>query len=243
MIAMLVIAAIGFILVAFVVVRIGSTIREEAGPQACLGALTAQNWIIGQLGEASASAKPWPRVCNTQDVTLEGETAPEVSQELIRLLSDCWYQMGSGRFSPFEADWGSAGLAKCFICNTFRAPNLQEPITDVQFNAYLKEISLPGSDESLYDTFNKDLTAFETAAVGQTRDDIELLRENIQINRYYSLMFFDVSSPIMRRWFSQSTGWLVNSPRDEGGVSKLYIVPLEESRECYSSDREAETGD
>lgn len=240
MIAMLVLAAIGFVLVAFVIARIGSTIREEAGPQACLGALTAQNWMINQLGEASASARPWPRSCRTKDKTLEGETAPEVSQKLIRLLSDCWYQMGSGRFSPFEADWTGMGNEKCFICNTFRAPNLQEPISDVRFNAYLKEISHPNSDMSLYDTFNQDISELYTIT---NEEDIPLLRDEIVGNEYYALIFFDVAADAAARVLDNPELGAVTSNRPDGGGSKLYIATLNRARECHISGVEMETGD
>ncbi len=251
MIAMLIIMAIGFVLVAFIVFRIGQAAHEEAGPQACLGALTAQNWVIEKLRDVSedvygvrpggltSAAKPWPRACRTQDRTIEGEAAPQASQEIIRLLGDCWYQMGSGRFSPFDADWLGPGK-KCFICYTFRAPNLQEPITDVQFNSYLKEISYPGSDQNLYATFNRDMTHI----VGRGREDnIELLSDDISSDRFYAIVFFDIASDVFAR---MAPDWVFaeqDPSRPERGASKLYIAPVERARECYISGEEAETGD
>lgn len=239
MIAMLIIMMIGFVLVGFIIARIGKVAHEEAGPQACLGSLTAQNWIVESLGEESAAAKPWPRACRTQDKTIEGETAPQASQEIIRLLGDCWYQMGSGKFSPFDADWLGPGK-KCFICYTFRAPDLQERITDVQFNSYLKEISYPESDRSLYDTFNQDMTYL----VGRGRDDnIELLSDDITSNQFYAIVFFDIASDVFTRMAPDLLFAEQDPSRPERGGSKLYIAPVERARECYISGEEAETGD
>lgn len=236
-------------LIAYLFKNIDKEMHKESGPQACLASLTAQNWVINQIdkyteqGDTARVAKPWPRSCRTKDKILSAESTPDVTREVIRLMSDCWYQMGSGRFSPFEMNLYTTG-EKCFICYTFRAPQLENQITDVQFNNYLRELSMPGSDISLYRYFNGNLFMENRLGMEYARD-IPMLNSDITAENYYAVVFLDVETSATSNMISDEFNEIVRSIPEEQrhGISKLYITDIEQASRCIEGGEEAKTGD
>lgn len=225
MIGKIILALVGFFMVAAFIVGLFNNVKDPANDEACRDGLTLINFIakqrfIANPGEIAQTAKPLPHACQYEKVELKKEKTEEVEREIVKLMERCWYRMGSGAFGPFARTKVVQTAGQCLICSVFQAKDLEQPILVDSLMNHLQKIYRP--DGKSYAEY---LNILETPIEDNSNTN------EITNGKYYAVLFYDYAP-------SQATQIVTDiaGAKELENTRSIYLKELNDAKECYDAN-------